>query len=54
MNEIVDPLLHLVHFLLRINEGFGDGITQKGVALGLERRDFAAIERKSLVLLLVQ
>ena len=54
MDEIVDSLLHLVHFLLRIDEGFGDGIAQKGIALGLESGDFAAIEGKTLVLLLVQ
>ena len=51
MDELVDSLLHRVHFLLRIDEGFGNGIAEKGIALGLECGDFTAIERQTLVLL---
>ena len=54
MDEIVDSLLHLVHFLLRIDERFGDWIAQKDISLGLKSGDFTAIERNALVLFLVQ
>jgi hypothetical protein len=41
-HQFVDAFLHFVHFLLRIDEGLGDGIAEKGVTFGLESGDFTA------------
>lgn len=54
MDKLLDALLHLVHFLLRIDERFGDGVAQKGVPFGFEGGNFAAVKRKALMLLLMQ
>lgn len=54
MDELVDAFLHFVHFLLRVDESFGNQIAKEGVAFGLECGYLTVIERQSLVLLLVQ
>jgi hypothetical protein len=54
VNELLDALLHFVHFLLRIDETLGDRVAKKSFPFGLKRRDLSAIQRQSLVLLLVE
>jgi predicted short-subunit dehydrogenase-like oxidoreductase (DUF2520 family) len=58
LERLADGLLHsllqLVHFLLGVDEPFAHGVAEKGVALGVERGDFAAIQGKALMLAFVE
>ena len=54
LNDLMDALLHFLHFILCVDERFGDGVGKKCVAFGLERRDFLAIQWEALMLFLVQ
>jgi hypothetical protein len=47
-------LLQVLHFLLGVDESFGHGIVQKGVALGIKRGDFTAIQGEALMLAFVE
>ena len=49
-DDLLHALLQLVHFLLGVYEPFAHRIAQKGVTLGIKRRDFLAIEGKALML----
>lgn len=53
-DELLHPLLQLVHFLLGVNEPFAHRIIQEGVALGIERGDFIAIQGEALMLAFVE
>jgi hypothetical protein len=53
-DQLLHPLLQFVHFLLRVNEPFAHRIIQKGIALGIELRDFTAIQGEALMLAFVQ
>jgi hypothetical protein len=57
-NRFADVLLHkvlqLVHFLLRIQKGGGNGVFQQGVALLLEAGDFRRFQRLAVVLFFLE
>ncbi len=53
-DKLMHAFLHLVHFFLRINKSFGDGIAKQTVALRFKRRDLLRIQLKALMLLIVQ
>lgn len=53
-HELLHFMLQIMHFFLRVNKTFGDWISQKGVALGIEGGDVIAIQRQPLMLALVE
>jgi hypothetical protein len=53
-DNLLHALLQLMHFLLRVNEPFAYRIVQEGIALGIERGNFIAIQREALMLAFVE
>lgn len=54
IDQLVNTFLHLVHFLLGVDEGPRDGIVQQRLALGLKCGYFLSVKGESLMLFFVQ
>jgi len=51
---LLDEVLEIVHFLLRVEEAGGDGIFEQRVAVGLKRGDFRRFKRLAGVLFFLE